>query len=102
MATKPVTHLYVVMYKDLTNVNYELTAAQYDTICKGLIEGKAGVVLPNVGVLMLADIRAVVKQKVEPEAPPVPAADTTLSPDELAWLMQYRDMVESSTKGEWN
>jgi hypothetical protein len=100
MATKPKTHPYAVMYKDNTHVIYELTNAHYDTICKGLVENKSGVVLTDIGVLMLGDVRAVIKQKPPEETTPVTAADPTLSPEEMEWVLQYREMTGRT--GEYN
>lgn len=100
MATKPKTDLYVVMYKDLTNVNYELSAAEFKSLSECIAAGDKSVILKDIGVLVLDDVRAVIKQKPIEEAPaPTPAADPNLTPEEMAWVQQYRDMVESSKGG---
>jgi hypothetical protein len=102
MATKAKTYPYAVMYNDNTHVIYELTNTSYEVLCNALTEEKRGVIIPDVGVLILDDVRAVIKQKVEVEAKETtPAADAVLSPEEMAWVMQYRDMVDQS-KGGYN
>lgn len=100
MATKPKTDLYVVMYKDLTNVNYELSAAEFKIFTEAIASGDKAVVLKDIGVLVLEDVRAVIKQKpIEEDPAPTPAADPSLTPEEMAWVLQYRDMVQTGKDG---
>lgn len=95
MATKPKTRLYVVMYNDHTNINYELTAAQFKLLSEAITDGdKRGVLLEGVGVLVLEDIRAVIEQIVEEKPTPVQGADPVLSPEEIAFMEQYRELFE--------
>jgi hypothetical protein len=101
MATKPKTYPYAVMYNDNTHVIYELTNAEFKVLSEAFEAQALSVIIEDIGILMLGDIRAVIKQKVEVEKPQevTPAADPTLSPEEMAWVMQYRDMVQSGKDG---
>lgn len=94
MATKPKTHPYAVMYKDNTHVIYELSAAEFKLLKDATVRGLYAVDLEEVGVLVLGDIRAVIKQKVEEKPSPVQGADPVLSPEELAFMEQYRELFE--------
>jgi hypothetical protein len=81
------------MYKDQSLYNFDLTLYAYEVLSKGLQDGKHGVILPEIGVLVLDDIRAVIKQKVKEETP-VEGANPALSAEEMMWVEQYRRAVQ--------
>lgn len=91
MATEAKRYPYVIMYNDLSNVMYELTKKEFDTLAAAVAEGKNGIVIPDIGVLVLKDVRSVIRQIVEePEA--TESADPPVTPEELQWIKNWREL----------
>lgn len=90
MATKPKTQLYMILYKDAHQLYLELTKAQVDELNDAIVEGKRGIVFPEIGALVLSDVRSVIKQNpIEPE--PLPeAADPILTREEIEFVRGWK------------
>lgn len=66
---------YAVTYNDMSYVTYDLTDEHYNLLATALSNGMHGIHLPDFGILITKDIRAVVKQA------PAPLENESFSPD---------------------
>lgn len=90
MATKAKTQLYMILYKDGYQLFLELTKAQFDDLNDAIVNDRRGIIFPEIGSLVLSDVRSVIRQvPAEPETLPE-AADPVLSREELEFVRGWK------------
>lgn len=96
MAYKKVRLPYAIYYNDGTYMVYDFNEDDYKAITLAMESDRHTVVIAEVGVLKLGDIRSIIKQKPEPKAPKSAAPE--MNSEEAEWYAQQMAAWENYGK----
>lgn len=98
MAYKKVRIPYAVYYNDGTYMVYEFNEDDYKAVSLALLNAQSAVLIQDVGIFKLGDIRSIIKQKPEPKA--AKSAVPDMDSKDAEWYAQQQAAWETYGKDE--
>lgn len=89
---------YAIYYIDGTYMVYDLNADDYQMLSNALVDGLKAVIIKDVGVFKLMEVRSVVKQKPEPKA--AVSAPPEMNAEEAQWYAEQQAAWEAFGRDE--
>ena len=98
MAYKKVRLPYAIYYNDGTYMVYEFNEDDYKAVTLDLTNEQAAVVIQDVGIFKLGDVRSIIKQKPEPKV--AKSAAPEMNSEDAEWYAQQQAAWENYGKDD--
>lgn len=92
--------MYGITYNDMSYMTVELTDDEYQAVSKGLMDGARGISMEGTGVLLLKDVRSVLKQIPLPEENPSYTPDLSEEEQEHIAMVQWAEKMAAGEEDE--